>query len=459
MFNNNQSLLNISPLDGRYVNKVQELQEFSSEFALIKYRVYVEIKWLEALANNAQITGIENSDELTKLSNRLTAKFTLDDATQIKEIEKTTNHDVKAVEYFIAGQIANHPKLIKLKNFVHFACTSEDINNLAYSLMLKQISQILIQQIEEIQTLLVNMANQHKEVAMLSRTHGQVASPTTLGKEIANLSFRIQRQLQQIKKISILGKINGAVGNYNAHIAAYPNINWEEFSYEFIKSLELEPNPFTTQIEPHDYIAEIFDAYKRTNTIFIDLARDIWGYISIGYFTQKLKTGEIGSSTMPHKVNPIDFENAEGNLGIANALLGHLSNKLPISRWQRDLTDSTVMRNLGVSCGYSLLAYKSLITGLNKLQVNAEAMQADLNENWAVLAEAVQTIMRKNDIANPYEKLKTLTRGKNLTAIEYQNFVQDLDIAQDDKEYLLQLTPDGYIGLARKQTNQINEFI
>jgi adenylosuccinate lyase len=452
--NNNCDLLtNISPLDGRYAAKLDVIREHSSEFALIKARVYVEAKWLEHLSKQPQIEQINTSEQLSQLVDRLVNNFTLEDARAIKQIEQTTNHDVKAVEYFIAAQLKKYPQLIAVTSFVHFACTSEDINNLAYALMLANIRKVLVTDIQKIISQLTAMAQEYKNVAMLARTHGQAASPTSIGKELANVSYRLSKQLKSMQEVSILGKINGAVGNYNAHLVAYPEINWPDLANEFVSSLGLELNPLTTQIEPHDYIAEVFDAQKRVNTILIDAARDIWSYISIGYFGQKVIAGEVGSSTMPHKVNPIDFENAEGNLGLANALLTHLAAKLPISRMQRDLTDSTVLRNIGVACGYSTLAYSSLLKGLKKLTVNQARLAAELDNNWAVLGEAVQTIMRKYAIADAYEQLKDLTRGKDLNQESYQEFIVQLAIPDDAKQQLLQLTPEKYTGIAAQQVS------
>lgn len=447
----------ISPVDGRYGSKTAALRAIFSEYGLIKHRVLVEIRWFQALAAHPQISEVAvlDSDAITVLDN-IVAQFSLDDAARIKTIEATTNHDVKAVEYFLKEKIQHHAALQTSSEFLHFACTSEDINNLSHGLMLKTgRDQVLLPAMDEIIDKLTQQAKEFAGQAMLSRTHGQTASPTTVGKELANVVYRLRKQREQVAAVQILGKANGAVGNYNAHLCAYPEIDWPAFSQQFIESLGLQINPFTIQIEPHDYMAEMFDANSRFNTILIDLSRDIWAYISNAYFKQKTVAGEIGSSTMPHKVNPIDFENAEGNLGLANALLNHLSQKLPISRWQRDLTDSTVLRNLGVGFAHSLIAYQSLLKGLNKLEINADIIAADLDSSWEVLAEPIQTVMRRYGIENPYEKLKQLTRGKSITRQAFQDFIQTLDIPEDARKNLLKLTPHNYIGNAIEQTKNL----
>ena len=442
----------ISPLDGRYGSKLVPLRSLFSEFGLIRSRVEVEIRWLQQLAENDGIQEVASfSEGANNFLEQLITDFSSDDAIKIKSIEKTTNHDVKAVEYFIKEKLSGNSELAAISEFVHFACTSEDINNLSHALMLKQGLAVLSEGIVAITANLEEKAEQMASVSMLSRTHGQTASPTTVGKELANVLYRLQRQLKQLKNQEILGKINGAVGNYNAHIAAYPEVNWIENAEKFIRSLGLTPNPYTTQIEPHDYMAEMFDTICRINTILIDLNRDIWGYISIGYFKQKTVAGEIGSSTMPHKVNPIDFENSEGNLGLANAVFEHLASKLPISRWQRDLTDSTVLRNMGVGFGYSLVAYQSTLKGLGKLELNAERLSEDLNTSWEVLAEPIQTVMKKYGVAQSYEKLKELTRGQTVTADTFQTYIESLDIPEDAKAALSQLTPESYTGNAAFQ--------
>ncbi|MDP1615127.1 MAG: adenylosuccinate lyase, partial [Methylococcales bacterium] len=405
----------LSPLDGRYHNKVETLRSYFSEFALIRFRVHVEIAWIKALSSETGIAEVPFfSDQTNRELDNLTENFSLTDGEAIKTIEATTNHDVKAIEYWLKQKLANNTEVARVSEFIHFACTSEDINNLSHGLMLKtSLQQVMLPALGRVIDRLVELAHQFADIPMLARTHGQPATPTTLGKEIANAAYRLQRGRKQLESVAILGKINGAVGNYNAHLSAYPDLDWEKFARLFVERLGLEFNPYTTQIEPHDTMAELFDAYARINTILLDLNRDIWGYISLGYFKQKTKADEIGSSTMPHKVNPIDFENSEGNLGIANALLRHLSEKLPISRWQRDLTDSTVLRNMGVALGHTLLAYDSCIRGLNKLEVNTSGIMVDLNDTWEVLAEPIQTVMRRYGVANPYEQLKALTRGKN----------------------------------------------
>ncbi len=447
----------ISPIDGRYRDRCEALAPYFSEFGLIRYRVMVECRWLQKLAEVDSITELDslNLEQIVKLE-ELHQNFSLEDANRVKEIESRTNHDVKAAEYFIKEKLENSKDLQQHLEFVHFACTSEDVNNLAYALMLMQArDQVILpyikQLIETIKQLAINFAGQ----PMLSRTHGQPASPTTMGKELANVVFRLQRQAKQIEESPVLGKINGAVGNYNAHLAAYPDADWPGIASDFVGSLGLGWNPYTTQIEPHDYLAEIFDAFSRLNTVLIDLARDIWAYIALGYFRQKAVEGEVGSSTMPHKVNPIDFENAEGNLGMANAVMQHLAQKLPISRWQRDLTDSTVLRNIGSGLAQSYLAYQSLQKGLGKLELNAAAIDADIDGCWEILAEPVQTVMRRYGVAEPYEKLKALTRSKGITAEGLHSFIKTLEIPDQAKADLLALTPRKYIGNAIQQAQTI----
>ncbi len=451
------ALTAISPVDGRYGSKVSVFRNIFSEYGLIRNRVTVEIRWLQQLSEHAAIDEVPGfSDAAHQVLDAIVNDFSLADAERVKTIERTTNHDVKAVEYFIKEKIAGVPELNAVTEFVHFACTSEDINNLSHGLMLREgLHEGLLPAMERVIDTLSELAKQHANLAMLSRTHGQTASPTTVGKELANVVFRLQRQLKQIQGVELLGKINGAVGNYNAHLSAYPHIDWAANAKAFVEGLGLSWNPYTTQIEPHDYIAELFDAVARFNTILIDLDRDIWGYISLGYFKQKTVEGEVGSSTMPHKVNPIDFENSEGNLGIANALLAHLSTKLPISRWQRDLTDSTVLRNLGVGFAHSLIAYEATLKGLGKLEVNPGRLAEDLDSAWEVLAEPIQTVMRRYNIEKPYEKLKDLTRGKAMTAEVIRDFVEQLDIPQEAKTELLALTPGSYIGNATDQAGAI----
>ncbi|WP_028301738.1 adenylosuccinate lyase [Oceanospirillum beijerinckii] len=451
------SLTAISPVDGRYGSKTADLRPWVSEFGLIRARVEVEIRWLQRLAEHDQIAEVPAlSAEANQLLNDLVANFGEEDAQRIKEIERTTNHDVKAVEYFIKERIEVNDELKAVTEFVHFACTSEDINNLSHALMLKgALDNVVLPAMKEVVAAIRQLALDNAEQPMLSRTHGQTASPTTLGKEMANVAARLQRQVVQVEAVELLGKINGAVGNYNAHLSAYPDIDWQANAEIFVESLGLTFNPYTTQIEPHDYIAELFDAVARFNTILIDFDRDVWGYISLGYFKQRTIAGEVGSSTMPHKVNPIDFENSEGNLGIANAIMQHLAAKLPISRWQRDLTDSTVLRNLGVGFGQSLIAYQASLKGISKLQTNADRLNADLENSWEVLAEPIQTVMRRYNIEKPYEKLKELTRGKAITKETLQEFVQTLDMPQEAKDELMQLTPHNYIGNAIDQAKAI----
>ena len=447
----------VSPLDGRYAKKCESLSPYFSEYGLMKHRVLVEIRWLQALAAHPQITELTSlSDSATAYLDRVAADFSLNDAARVKEIEATTNHDVKAIEYFIKEKLADNPELTEHLEFVHFACTSEDINNLAYALMLKAgRDEVLLPEMRLLAAKVRDIALSNAEQPLLSRTHGQPASPTTLGKEFANVFHRMQRQIRALEETEILGKINGAVGNYNAHISAYPSVDWQRFAEQFVIGLGLTWNPYTTQIEPHDYVAEVFAACARFNTILIDLNRDIWSYISIGYFKQRTIAGEIGSSTMPHKVNPIDFENSEGNLGLANAMLNHLAEKLPISRWQRDLTDSTVLRNMGVGLAYSMIAYSSAIKGLNKLEVNAPAIDADINACWEILAEPIQTVMRRYRIEQPYEKLKHLTRGKQINQESIHAFIETLEMPREAKDELLALTPRTYLGNAAMQAKNV----
>ena len=454
---NLSSLSAISPIDGRYGSKTAELRSAFSEYGLIKNRVLVEVRWLQQLAKHPEIQEITVfSDTANQQLNALVDNFSEQSAARIKEIEKTTNHDVKAVEYFIKESISDNQELNAISEFVHFACTSEDINNLSHALMLHEgRDKALLPVIEQITAAIAQMSRDFATTPMLSRTHGQTASPTTVGKEMANVAARLNRQIEQIRSIPLLGKINGAVGNYNAHLSAYPQLDWAANAREFVESLGLQWNPYTTQIEPHDYIAELFDAIARFNTILIDFDRDIWGYISVGYFKQKTIAGEVGSSTMPHKVNPIDFENSEGNLGLANAVFNHLSQKLPISRWQRDLTDSTVLRNMGVGFGYSLIAYHSTLKGIGKLQLNEARLAEDLDNAWEVLAEPIQTVMRRYNIPEPYEKLKALTRGQAMNRETIQAFVETLDMPQRAKDDLLALTPASYIGNAVAQAKAI----
>jgi len=451
------SLTAISPIDGRYGNKTEGLRPIFSEYGLIRHRVLVEVRWLQALAALDAIAEVPPlSEHATHLLDHIIEKFSEEDARRVKHIESTTNHDVKAVEYFLKEKITGNDELEAVSEFIHFACTSEDINNLSYALMLREgRNQILLPQMDELIDTFTRLAHELAEQPMLSRTHGQPASPTTVGKEMANVAHRLKRQRSQIADISLLGKINGAVGNYNAHLSAYPEIDWQAFAEDFVTSLGLEWNPYTIQIEPHDYMAELFDAIARFNNILIDISRDIWGYISLGFFKQKVVAGEVGSSTMPHKVNPIDFENAEGNLGVANALFGHQAMKLPISRWQRDLTDSTVLRTLGVGFAHSVIAYQSALKGLSKLEINAAALQDDLDANWEVLAEPIQTVMRRYGIEKPYEKLKELTRGQRLDAEGMRAFIDGLEIPADEKTRLKELTPWTYIGNAVDQANDI----
>jgi adenylosuccinate lyase len=449
----------LSPLDGRYQNKLDVLRPLFSEYALIKHRAWVEIEWLKALSAAKELTEIAPfSAETIKELDAAVAEFSEEDAAQVKAIESRTNHDVKALEYWLKEKFIGNHEVNAASEFIHFACTSEDINNLSHALMLKAArNSVMLPFLKDVIDRLVQLASEFAEQPMLSRTHGQTASPTTMGKELANVVYRLQRQYQQISNNDILGKINGAVGNFNAHLSAYPDFDWEAFAKRFVESLGLTYNPMTIQIEPHDYMAELYDAMARANTILIDLNRDIWGYISVGYFKQKVKSGEIGSSTMPHKVNPIDFENAEGNLGMANAILRHMAEKLPVSRWQRDLTDSTVLRNMGVGFGYTLLGYDSCLRGLNKLEINAAKLADDLDNSWEVLAEPIQTVMRRYGLENPYEQLKELTRGKGgMNQASIQAFIQTLKIPAEAKQLLLRLTPANYIGKAAELAKRIN---
>ena len=451
------TLTAISPVDGRYASKTESLRAITSEFGLIKYRTQVEVRWLQHLAATPEIAELPAfSAADNAFLDQLVAQFDPQAAAQVKDIERTTNHDVKAVEYYIKQQLAPKDSLSQYSEFIHFACTSEDINNLAYGLMLKDArDQVLLPQLQQLLEQLRQLAHQYADAPLLARTHGQPASPTSMGKELANVVARLQRQITTLEQAPLLGKINGAVGNYNAHLSAYPEIDWPQLAERFITQLGLSWNPYTTQIEPHDYIAEVFDTLARANTILIDLCRDIWGYIAWGYFKQKTIAGEVGSSTMPHKVNPIDFENAEGNLGVANAMLDHLARKLPISRWQRDLTDSTVLRNLGVGLAHSLIAYQSLAKGLNKLQLNPEHLAADLDHSWEVLAEPVQTVMRRYGNSEPYEKLKAFTRGKAIDQQGMHDFIHSLELPATAKAQLLSLTPADYIGNAIQQAQDI----
>ena len=449
----------LSPLDGRYAKSVEALRPIFSEYGLMKARITVELNWLKALAAEPKITEVPVfSDFTVAVIDKVINEFSLEDASAVKAIEATTNHDVKAIEYWLRERFSGVPEVADSSEFIHFACTSEDINNLSHALMLREAREnVLLPQLAEILTKLQNMAHEFAAVPMMSRTHGQPATPSTLGKEIANVIHRLNRQVDKLQTQEFLGKINGAVGNYNAHMVAYPDVDWEALCQKFVEQdLKLTFNPYTTQIEPHDYMAEFFQTISRVNTILIDFNRDIWGYISLGYFKQRVKEGEVGSSTMPHKVNPIDFENSEGNLGMANAVLGFLAEKLPISRWQRDLTDSTVLRNMGVGIGYAVLGFSSHLRGLNKLEANPTALAADLDATWELLAEPIQTVMRRYGVANPYEKLKDLTRGKEgITPQILTMFVESLDIPTHAKAELLKLTPALYIGKAEALANRI----
>ncbi len=445
------ALTALSPIDGRYQDKAAALRPIFSEFGLLKFRVTVEVRWLQKLASHAQINEVPAfSEKANDYLNHIVENFSIEDANRIKTIERTTNHDVKAVEYFLKEKCEALPELQKINEFIHFACTSEDINNTSHALMLKTArEEVLLPEWKKVIDAVVELANRYKDIPLLSRTHGQPASPSTIGKEMANVAYRLKRQYKQLENLEILAKINGAVGNYNAHLSAYPDVDWHAFSQEFItQSLGVTWNPYTTQIEPHDYIAEFFDCVARFNTIVIDFDRDMWGYIALNHFKQRTIAGEIGSSTMPHKVNPIDFENSEGNLGLANAVMNHLGQKLPISRWQRDLTDSTVLRNLGVGLGYALIAYASTLKGISKLEVNEQHLRDELDQNWEVLAEPIQTVMRRYGIEKPYEKLKELTRGKRVDGEAMRQFIDGLELPQVEKERLKQMTPATYIGYA-----------
>ncbi|WP_428821224.1 adenylosuccinate lyase [Microbulbifer sp. MCCC 1A16149] len=451
------ALTAVSPIDGRYESKTAPLRDIFSEYGLIRARVEVEVRWLQQLARHEKIAEVQpftgNSNQIL---DDIVAQFSIEDAERIKEIERTTNHDVKAVEYFLKEKVKSDEQLLAVSEFIHFACTSEDINNLSHALMLRAgRDQVLLPAMNQIVSEIARLAQEFADVPMLSRTHGQTASPTTVGKELANVVARLRRQIKQIHEVELLGKINGAVGNYNAHLSAYPDVDWQANAEEFVTSLGLSWNPYTTQIEPHDYIAELFDAIARFNTILIDFDRDIWGYISLGYFKQKVVAGEVGSSTMPHKVNPIDFENSEGNLGIANAVFQHLAAKLPVSRWQRDLTDSTVLRNMGVGAGYSVIAYAATQKGLGKLEINRARLEEDLNNAWEVLAEPIQTVMRRYNIEEPYEKLKALTRGQGITKETLAVFIDGLEMPEEAKQALREMTPASYIGNAVAQAKNI----
>ena len=451
-------LLALSPLDGRYHSKMDELRYYFSELGLIRNRVHVEVEWLKWLASEPALSEILpfSAKTITALDDAV-RNFSASDGQAIKTIEATTNHDVKAVEYWLKQRFIDHEEVVRSSEFFHFACTSEDINNTSHALMLGDArSRVMLPRLHSLVCRIVELAHQFADVSMLSRTHGQPASPTTLGKEMANIAYRLQLAEQRIAAVQLTGKFNGAVGNYNAHLSAYPDLDWEDFNRRFVQSLGLTFMPYTIQIEPHDSMAELFDATARCNTILIDACRDLWSYISLGYFTQKLKAGEVGSSTMPHKVNPIDFENAEGNLGIANALLRHFSEKLPVSRMQRDLTDSTVLRNMGVAFGHTLLAYDSCLKGLNKLEVDRTRIAAELDAAWEVLAEPIQTVMRRYGIANPYEQLKAMTRGKGITQVALHDFIGQLDIPDHERQRLLQMTPSSYTGLASELAKRIS---
>jgi adenylosuccinate lyase len=451
------SLTAVSPIDGRYGSKTADLRPIFSEYGLIRHRVLVEVRWLQALAANPQIREVPAFGEhANNVLEKIIDHFSEEDANRVKNIERTTNHDVKAVEYFLKEKIAGNDELEAVSEFIHFACTSEDINNLSHGLMLKEArTLIILPMMDDINRTLTDLAHGLADMPMLSRTHGQPASPTTLGKEIANIAYRLKRQQQQVTDICLLGKINGAVGNYNAHLSAYPEIDWQGFAQEFVTSLGLDWNPYTTQIEPHDYIAELFDAIARYNTILLDFCRDTWAYISVGYFKQKTIAGEVGSSTMPHKVNPIDFENAEGNIGVANALFDHLASKLPVSRWQRDLTDSTVLRNLGVGVAHSLIAWQSALRGIAKLEADSQHLSTDLADNLEVLAEPIQTVMRRYGIEKPYEKLKELTRGQRIDSHTLAAFIEGLEIPEEARQALLALTPASYTGNAAEQAKKV----
>lgn len=452
------ALTAISPVDGRYGARTTELRDIFSEYGLIKYRVTVEVRWLQQMATIAGIAEVPAlSAQANALLNSIVDNFSLADAQRVKDIERTTNHDVKAVEYLLKEKVAGDAELAAISEFIHFACTSEDINNLSHALMLHDArSQVLLPLMDQLLAAIKDLAVRYKSIPMMARTHGQPASPTTLGKEMANVYIRLKRQRDQVASVQLLGKFNGAVGNYNAHLSAYPQLDWHQISEQFVTSLGISWNPFTTQIEPHDYIAELFDAVARFNTIVLDFDRDVWGYIALGHFKQKTIAGEIGSSTMPHKVNPIDFENSEGNLGVANAIFQHLASKLPVSRWQRDLTDSTVLRNLGVGFGYTLIAYHATLKGISKLEVNETSLLTELDQNWELLAEPVQTVMRRYGIEKPYEKLKELTRGKRVSPADMAVFIDNLALPDAVKAELKQLRPDNYIGAAIALVDSLN---
>ncbi|MBV5276217.1 MAG: adenylosuccinate lyase [Lamprocystis purpurea] len=451
------SLTALSPVDGRYSSKIADLRPIFSEYGLIRHRVLVEVRWLQALARHARITEVPTlSEHAINLLDSIVSGFQLEDAQRVKNIERTTNHDVKAVEYFLKERIAGNPELAAVSEFIHFACTSEDINNLAHALMIREgRGQVLLPQMDALIGAIRDLAHRYADLPMLARTHGQPATPTTLGKEMANLAYRLRIQRGRVASVELLGKMNGAVGNYNAHLVAYPEVDWPAFAREFVETLGLGWNPYTTQIEPHDYMAEIFDATVRFNTVALDFCRDVWGYVSLGYFKQRTVAGEIGSSTMPHKVNPIDFENAEGNFGLANAILEHLAGKLPISRWQRDLTDSTVLRNLGVGLAHTSIALQSAVKGISKLDADPARLAADLEANWEVLAEPIQTVMRRYGVAEPYERLKELTRGRQIGPQALAAFIDGLEIPEQAKIQLRTLTPATYIGNAAEQARAI----
>jgi adenylosuccinate lyase len=451
----------ISPVDGRYASKTTELRSIFSEYGLIKYRVTVEVRWLQALAEAIEIEEVPAfSAEANTLLDNIVENFSVEDAQRVKDIEATTNHDVKAVEYFLKEKIADNSELNSISEFVHFACTSEDINNLSYGLMLKDAVELVIKPYQaKLISAIQDKSIEYAALPLLSRTHGQPASPSTIGKEFANVVARLKRQAKQLSQVEILGKINGAVGNYNAHLSAYPEFDWQSFAQKFVTDLGLDWNPYTTQIEPHDYIAEMFDAMARFNTIILDFDRDVWGYIALGHFKQKTIAGEIGSSTMPHKVNPIDFENSEGNLGLANAIFDHHAAKLPVSRWQRDLTDSTVLRTLGLGVGHAVIAYQATLKGISKLEANEAALAADLDANWEVLAEPIQTVMRRYGIEKPYEKLKELTRGKRINQQDMIDFVDGLELPEHEKTRLKEMTPGSYVGNAEAQAKAISKYL
>ncbi|MDN7123666.1 adenylosuccinate lyase [Pseudidiomarina terrestris] len=452
------ALTALSPVDGRYGSKAEALRPMFSEYGLIRNRVIVEVRWLQQLAATAEISEVPAfSDDANAFLDSLIENFSETDAERVKAIEATTNHDVKAVEYFLKERVAEQAELHAVSEFIHFACTSEDINNLSHALMLREaLTEVMLPSMEQLTAAIKQLAIEHKAVPMMARTHGQPATPSTMGKEMANVYVRLQRQLEQLNAVPLMGKINGAVGNYNAHQVAYPNVDWHKVSEQFVTGLGLTWNAYTTQIEPHDYIAELFDAVARFNTIVIDFNRDVWGYIALNHFKQRTVAGEVGSSTMPHKVNPIDFENSEGNLGIANAMMQHLASKLPISRWQRDLTDSTVLRNLGVGFAYALIAYQATLKGVSKLEVNADNLLRELDQNWELLAEPIQTVMRRYGIEKPYEKLKELTRGKRVNQAAMADFIDSLELPETVKAELKLLTPASYIGRAVQFVDELH---